>query len=83
MKWLYSESIEEVSFLVLQTTQVLILMGFPGFMPERISSKEGSKGMKDMFLVLYEAKEKKQEILVIDLDSWLKKNINIIAINSS
>lgn len=44
-------------------------MGFPGFMPERISSKEGSKGMKDMFLVLYEAKEKKQQILVIDLDS--------------
>lgn len=73
MKWLYSESIEEVSFLVLQTTQVLILMGFPGFMPEGISSKEGSKGMKDMFLVLYEAKEKKQQILVIDLDSWLKK----------
>ena len=66
---MYSESIEEVSFLVLQTTQVLILMGFPGFMAERISSKEGSKGMKDMFLVLYEAKEKKQQILVIDLDS--------------
>lgn len=83
MKWLYSESIEEVSFLVLQTTQVLILMGFPGFMLERISSKEGSKGMKDMFLVLYEAKEKKKQILVIDLDSWLKKNIDIIAINSS
>ena len=48
-------------------------MCFPAFVPEKISSKEGSKCIQQILLVSYQEKEKKQQISVIDFDSLLRK----------